>query len=319
MYHCTTCNFTCRKKHYYHNHIEKCNYCIKPTFYLLNPERLKDHQENIINIGQGVNNISHDFHELIFHILFYFVDMSKELIKSKQIVFRINEKMMRWTLDIIKMICDDLGIKIIYTKSRIARFPRSIGYRPKEFRYLRDIKKYKNYKYYLEYLNKLALNKLNPRLLLSDNNINDESHNNKSIRQFKVLYTRQDSDKRRLLDYDKIIEHFDEIITNMDVDTFTQIKLFQNISHMVTIGGAALTNIVFMKKEAKVLDIYVNSIKSWCPRYGLDKIVNKYQLVKANKIKINHNLKINKFDDINSNHDIMIDKELEEEIIKFLK
>ena len=67
-FYCESCDFSCRKKHYFQNHIDKCNYLIRNEHNKL----LTLEKDKYINIGQGNNNIAHDFHELIFHIIFRF-------------------------------------------------------------------------------------------------------------------------------------------------------------------------------------------------------------------------------------------------------
>ena len=243
-FYCDACDFHCRKKHYFQNHINKCNYSIKKEHNKL--FTLK--KDQYITIGQGNNNIAHDFHELIFHIIFHFQKLSIDHIKSLNLLFILNDKMIDWSKYIITMICDYYNIKIKYTPHYVQRFPISIGYKQPGYRYLRDIKKYRNYLDCIQFLNELA----NKTIGQDIEQIKDK--------KWKVLYTRSDCNKRQLLNYQLVIPLFDQVIENMNIDAEEQIKIFQKATHFVTVGGANLTNIIFMNKSAKVLDIFTNEI-----------------------------------------------------------
>ena len=67
-FYCESCDFSCRKNYYFQNHIDKCNYSIKKEFNKLYVLKKDDY----ITIGQGNNNIAHDFHDLIFHVIHNF-------------------------------------------------------------------------------------------------------------------------------------------------------------------------------------------------------------------------------------------------------
>ena len=104
----------------------------------------------------------------------------------------------------------------------------------------------------------------------------------------------------------------------MNIDMEEQIKIYQKATHFVTVGGANLTNIIFMERNAKVLDIFVNEIKSWCPRYGLNNWISKYQNVKALNVKVNDKIQSSKYDTKESNYDIVVDERLEIIIKRFV-
>jgi len=96
----------------------------------------------------------------------------------------------------------------------------------------------------------------------------------------------------------------------MNIDIEEQIKIFRRATHFVTIGGANLINIIFMNKDAKVLDIYIAEIKSWAVRYGTHKCIKSYRFIKADQYKINTNFKSGKFSSQASNNHIIINDNL---------
>ena len=312
-FYCDSCDFRCRKKYYYENHINNCNYSIKKKHNKL----LKLEKDMVIKIGQGNNNIAHDFHELIFHIVFHLTKISPDLLRSSKPTFIVNDKMMNWSKYLIKLICDHFNIKIKYTRHYVQRFPISIGYKKLEYRYLRDIKKYKNYLDCVKFINKLAFEKIKqPSDDMCKDTMSDCANKKKT---WKVLYTRGDCKGRRLSNYESIALLFDEVIENMNIDVEEQIKIYQRATHFVTVGGANLTNIIFMNSSAKVLDIFISEIKSWCPRYGLNNWIIKYQNIKALSVKINDQIVDVQYNSKESNNDIIVDERLTIIIKKFLE
>jgi hypothetical protein len=74
---------------------------------------------------------------------------------------------------------------------------------------------------------------------------------------YKVLYFRNDATTRKMENYNNELDiYFDEIVYDFSCMSFeNQVKLFMKCSHFVTIEGAHLTNVIFMNKKAKLLDI----------------------------------------------------------------
>jgi len=64
---------------------------------------------------------------------------------------------------------------------------------------------------------------------------------------------------------------FDKVITDMSILSFEeQVKLFMSCSHLVTIDGAHLTNILFMNENAKIYNIIPDKItRCWTLEFGL--------------------------------------------------
>ena len=74
-------------------------------------------------------------------------------------------------------------------------------------------------------------------------------------------------------------------------------------SHFVTLEGAALTNIIFMNKNAKVLNI-CNSNNSWQIMFGTSKLINTFDVF------------IDKNQNFNAN--ILYSKTIENKILDFI-
>jgi hypothetical protein len=96
---------------------------------------------------------------------------------------------------------------------------------------------------------------------------------------YKVLYLRDDTNRRRLIGYNHQLDsYFDEIIYDFNNMSFeTQVRLFMKCSHFVTIEGATLTNVIFMNKNAKVFDITPLQ-NSWQYMFGTYICISKLQL-----------------------------------------
>lgn len=121
----------------------------------------------------------------------------------------------------------------------------------------------------------------------------------------KVLYFRNDAPRRKMIGYTGTIDHlFDKIITDMSILTFEeQVRLFMNCSHLVTIEGAHITNLIFMNENAKVLDI-TPFYNSWQVKYGESKFISYFEEYSVG------------LDDFNSN--IEYSSEIEDKIKIFL-
>ena len=332
-YYCTNCDFTCRKEYYLENHMDTCVrhiekpksenkhryncpycdfYCEKLDHFENHSNQCIYHIENnilntiteptIIDLGYGSQNIAHDFHELIFHILLHFIHRPKLFLEN--ITFRINNKMMLWTKYLINLICDDLSIKTVFTDEIIGTFPRTIGYTRNGYAPLRRIKKYRNFMNYIDYINNLALKKTG---------LEKRGNNYK----YTVLHTRKECSNRRLLNCDAIKQHFDLVIDDMNIDIEDQIKIYQKATHIVTVSGAQLTNIIFMEKNAKVMDIYNHQMKCWATRYGTSLCINNYVPVQTNSYKIIEGMNKHKSTSLEVS-DIVVDDILKDKIIEFL-
>ena len=82
-----------------------------------------------------------------------------------------------------------------------------------------------------------------------------------------------------------------------------QVKIFMKTSHFVTTEGAHLTNIIFMNKNAQILDI-CNTYNSWQKMFGTSNLIKHFELF------------INKPGNFNDN--IIIDNNLENKILNFI-
>jgi capsular polysaccharide biosynthesis protein len=121
----------------------------------------------------------------------------------------------------------------------------------------------------------------------------------------KVLYGRSDCNSRKLLNTNNIINKFDLIIDDMSKLSFEeQVKIFMKTSHFVTTEGAHLTNIIFMNKNAQILDI-CNTYNSWQKMFGTSNLIKHFELF------------INKSGNFNDN--IIMNNNLENKILNFIK
>lgn len=96
--------------------------------------------------------------------------------------------------------------------------------------------------------------------------------------KYRVLYFRDDAQRRKMRGYAKQLHHcFDEVVYNMSALSFNdQVRLFMRCSHFVTIEGAHMTNVIFMDKRAKVLDISPTD-NSWQVMFGTACCVESFE------------------------------------------
>jgi hypothetical protein len=150
------------------------------------------------------------------------------------------------------------------------------------------------------------------KIILLINNIVNNEYNIDYNGNYKVLYFRDDADKRKMIGYNQNLNNlFDEIITDMSILSFDeQVKLFMKCSHLVTIDGAHMTNILFMNKNAKILNINTVSHDCccWTLNFGLYKCINP-----DNFFKLSLNYSYDKY-----NEHILYNSHINNTIINFL-
>ena len=93
---------------------------------------------------------------------------------------------------------------------------------------------------------------------------------------YKILYTRSDCHRRRLLNYNEISNMFDIVIHNFSINFEEVVKLLSKSSHFVSLEGAAFTNVLAMNPLTKVLSIQVGSTNSWQKMFGTYKLVTDF-------------------------------------------
>ena len=131
---------------------------------------------------------------------------------------------------------------------------------------------------------------------LEENDINRPIH--------KVLYFRDDASRRKMINYNNELNYlFDEIVVNMGSKTFEeQVRLFHRATHLVTIEGAHITNIIFMNHNTKIL-VFSPIHNSWQIKFGTSYLVNQFDVITTGG-------------DFNSN--INYDDKIKNKMIKFL-
>jgi hypothetical protein len=116
------------------------------------------------------------------------------------------------------------------------------------------------------------------------------------IPTYKVLYFRDDARRRKMENYNNDLNYlFNEIVVNMGSKTFEeQVILFHKATHLVTIEGAHITNILFMNPRTKIL-IFSPTRNSWQEMFGTSTLVNHLEIMTTGgdfNSNINYNDKI---------------------------
>ena len=218
-------------------------------------------------------NIGHFFHENLFYAL-------DAYIKNKQIKWILCKKLKEWELQFTLLCIKHLNID--YEYSDLTGYRSGMPF---------NISKNPNLFYILDLIQTIIKKEYSDATF-------DEN--------YKVLYFRNDAQRRRMIGYDnKLDGYFDEIVYNFNSMSFEkQVRLFMKCSHFVTIEGANLTNIIFMNKKARVLDISPTN-NSWQLMFGTSYAINMF------------NYLILYMDDFNK--DIQYNEKIENAIISFLK
>lgn len=240
----------------------------------------------IINPNVSERNIGHFFHEQLFHAIDIFLEDNT----VKWIL--LGSDFNKWQEGFTKLMAKYLNIEIVKDDA-------SITNKIKVLTSQKNLRKSANYHKILELVQE-AIHKEYPEIEYNGN--------------YKVLYFRNDANRRKMTGYqNQLDKYFDKIIYNMDISFEEQVKLFMNCSHFVTIEGAHLTNVLFMNKKAKVLDISPMN-NSWQEMFGtsicVDTFINYYFSLRPSTRKEEDRL---------FHADIKYNLEIENKIIGFLK
>jgi capsular polysaccharide biosynthesis protein len=92
----------------------------------------------------------------------------------------------------------------------------------------------------------------------------------------RLLYTRSDAFRRRLLDSSRIDRYFDAVVHEMPRTFEEQLRMFSDVSHFVSVEGAHMTNVVLMRPSARVLSLQVHKENSWPKMFGLSAVVQEF-------------------------------------------
>ena len=259
---------------------------------------------NCLKLGYGSGNINHDFHEIIFHLI-YDILINKNYQKNNNYMIIINSKMSPWTSYIIICILEYFKIKYNFDKNLNIGYQQSLNYNVKSRKILRYLFFYPDYLYVLEKIR----------------NIIFEKNELKNSKKLKVLYTRKDMLSRRLIGFEKIYKYFDLVIDNLsNLSIEGQVKLFFNTSFFVCPNGACTANIIFMNRDTNVLDIQTHNNNSWQIKYGTSKLIKNYKLIYAKNLKLSLdvNNSLSEFRKSKQDYDILLDDKLEKNIVNFL-
>tara|TARA_Y100000741_G_C18249873_1_gene556912 strand:+ start:1156 stop:1890 length:735 start_codon:yes stop_codon:yes gene_type:complete len=228
-------------------------------------------------------NIAHFFHDNLFHAIVKYIE-------NNSICWILDNDLSDWEYQITKILIDYLNINYKINDSiSETPFPKAqLG-----AKFDRNIRKSKYFNNVIKIVRSAVFNKYN--LERTDNN---------PLSDYKVLYFRNDASRRKIENYDNNLnDMFDEIVIDMATKTFEeQVKLFNKMTHFVTIEGAHLTNILFMNPNAKIL-IFSPIKNSWQLMFGTSMLVNKLEIITTGG-------------DFHSN--IKYNEKIENEIKKFL-
>ena len=208
-------------------------------------------------------NIGHFFHDILFHTI-------GEYIINDQIIWVLDDNLSEWEKNFTMIMINYLKIDYKIVKNTTNPRPRNN----------RNIKIHKHYTSIMKLIREAISNKF--------------IHVVKPTPSYKILYFRNDASRRKMINYNNELDkYFDEIIVDMSCKTFEeQAALFIKASHMVTIEGAHLTNILFMDSNSKIL-VFSPMKNSWQKMFGTADLINQFKIVTTGG-NFNDNIKYNK-------------------------
>ena len=197
--------------------------------------------------GKTGVNISHFFHE---H-LFWAIDA---YIRTPEVLFVLDNKLHEWELKFSLLVIKHLGVQYVFE----------------------DI----DYNY--QGITRINLNNCSnyEKVMETIKNIVNKEFAVENIPGYKVLYLRNECKFRKFQNYiQQVDSYFDEVIPDMSKLSFEdQVKLFMKCSILVSIDGAALTNIVFMNNNASVLALTTTlNDGRWIAKFGINKCIRNVE------------------------------------------
>ena len=151
--------------------------------------------------------------------------------------------------------------------------------------------------------------------------------NDKLEDTYKVFYTRiQDTKRRHVYNYKSIENNVDLVIHSLNISFEETVKLFSKCSHFISVEGASFTNIIFMKSDAKMMDISTRtdfrsfdgrpwSHNSWQVMFGSHELIKEFNI----KSKATERITCNKEEDHDFHDHIKITNDLKKDILKFIE
>lgn len=193
----------------------------------------------------SIGNIGHFLHENLYYAIVKYLD-------NLDIVWILDTELNEWEKGISLMCAKHLNIKIQY--ETIMGYRSGLSYNIGEHPYFERI------------------------MSMIQTIIKDEYPDVSYHPNYKVLYFRNDTSTRKMANYNgDIDQYFNEIVYDFTTMTFSeQVKLFMRCSHFVSIEGAALTNIIFMNKSAKIINISPTD-NSWQLMFGTYQCVDQFK------------------------------------------
>lgn len=91
-----------------------------------------------------------------------------------------------------------------------------------------------------------------------------------------VLYTREDTARRRMLNSDILSDLFDVVVRRLDIPFKEQLSIFSGATHFVAPEGAHMTNLILLPSGARVLSLQVGRPNSWPLMFGSSCLVERF-------------------------------------------
>jgi len=197
--------------------------------------------------GKKSVNISHFFHEHLFWAI-------ESFIQCPTVTFVLDNKLHEWELKFTLMIIKHLGVPYVF----------------------------EDLQYNYQGMSRINLNNCSnfEKVMETIKTIAGKEFNVDYVPGYKVLYLRNECEIRKFSNYNKEVDsYFDEVITDMSAFSFEdQVKLFMKCSILVSIDGAALTNIVFMNKDATVLSLTTTPNDGrWISSFGINRCIRNLE------------------------------------------
>ena len=183
------------------------------------------------------------------HNLIYYIPRIMTLLKNKEILSSVdyilfNKSLPKYFYDLVNEI-----LKIHEIKKELILIDKKL-YLLKESYCPSFTGRIYNLEENVKFWNKYYIN------IIEKNSTNDETND-------KIYISREDSNNRKIINEDELVSNLKKIgfksITLSKLDIFKQMQLFRNAKVIVGYHGAGFVNILFSKRNTKVIELFPNS------------------------------------------------------------
>ena len=235
-------------------------------------------------------NINHAFHDEMFSALAWLYRLKKQMTLLDNLNIIIHANMHPWSSELLRLcnvtfhwLAHSVEQLISSQKENSSTIVCSEEGSMFMNGYLRNIRKYGlsviELKQMRQEMREAALEEVRVRHMLS--NKDDPRLNIHGQKEQIIIYTRQDTSYRNLLEVEKIAALFDSkkynisVVHSIPMDFYDQVELFDSADLFIAPNGGWNPNILWMSNEACLIELHLYREDSWLNMFGLVDLFEK--------------------------------------------